>query len=54
MNNRTIEITFRFEKSWNDTENIFDTLLKNGFERLIPVREFIEELKEKGENENSN
>ncbi|PWH83357.1 hypothetical protein DIS18_02040 [Algibacter marinivivus] len=51
MNNRTIEITYRFEKSWNDTEKIFDMLLENGFERLIPVREFITELKEKGENQ---
>jgi hypothetical protein len=51
MNNRTIEITSRFEKSWNDTEKIFDMLLENGFYRLIPVREFITELKEKGENQ---
>ncbi|MCP4054690.1 MAG: hypothetical protein GY739_16890 [Mesoflavibacter sp.] len=51
MNNRTIEITSRFEKSWNDTEKIFDMLLENGFERLIPVREFITELKKKGENQ---
>ncbi|XLS27954.1 hypothetical protein ACJD0Z_12180 [Flavobacteriaceae bacterium M23B6Z8] len=51
MNNRTIEITSRFEKSWNETEKIFDMLLENGFERLIPVREFITELKEKGENQ---
>ena len=52
MNNRTIEIKSRFEKSWNDTEKIFDMLLENGFERLIPVREFINELKQKGENQN--
>ena len=52
MNNRTIEITSRFEKSWNETEKIFDKLLENGFERLIPVREFISELKQKGENQN--
>ena len=52
MNNRTIEIISCFEKSWNETENIFDMLLENGFERLIPVREFISELKEKGENQN--
>ncbi|MBB3122514.1 hypothetical protein FHS04_000002 [Mesoflavibacter sabulilitoris] len=51
MNNRTIEITSRFEKSWNDTEKIFDMFLENGFERLIPVREFISELKKKGENQ---
>ena len=51
MNNRTIEITSRFEKSWNDTEKIFDMLLENGFERLIPVREFITDLKKKGENQ---
>lgn len=51
MNNRTIKITSRFEKSWNDTEKIFDMLLENGFERLIPVREFITELKKKGENQ---
>ncbi|WP_117175776.1 hypothetical protein [Mariniflexile rhizosphaerae] len=52
MNNRTIEITSRFEKSWSDTEKIFDMLLENGFERLFPVRQFIIELKEKGENQN--
>ena len=52
MNNRTKEITSRFEKSWNETEKIFDMLLENGFERLVPVREFISELKEKGENHN--
>ena len=52
MNNRTIEITSHFEKSWNETEKVFDMLLENGFERLIPVREFISELKEKGENQN--
>jgi len=52
MNNRTKEITSRFEKSWNETENIFDMLLENGFERLVPVREFINELKRKGENKN--
>lgn len=52
MNNRTKEIISRFENSWNDTEKIFDTLLDNGFERLIPVREYITELKKKGENRN--
>ncbi len=52
MNNRTTVITFRFEKSWNDTEQVFDMLLENGFERLIPVRELIKELKQKGENQN--
>ncbi|WOD43099.1 hypothetical protein [Hwangdonia lutea] len=52
MDSRTKEIIFRFEKSWNDTEKIFDMLLENGFERLKPVREFITELKKKEENHN--
>ena len=52
MNNRSKEITSHFEKSWYETEKIFDMLLENGFERLVPVREFITELKEKDESHN--
>jgi len=51
MNNQNLEITSRFEKSWNEKEKIFDMLLENGFERLIPLREFISKLKAKGENQ---
>ena len=51
MNNQNLEITSRFEKSWNETEKFFDMLLENGFERLIPLREFISKLKAKGENQ---
>ena len=50
MDKRTKEIRARFEKSWIETEDTFDDLLEYGFERLIPVRDFIKELKSKGEN----
>ena len=53
MNNRTLEITKRFEESWIETENIFDLFLKNdGFQRLKPVKQFITDLKLKGANRN--
>ncbi len=50
MNTRTEEILSRFEKSWFDTEKFFDRLIDNGnFDKLIPVRTYILELREKGE-----
>lgn len=50
MEYRTKEIRARFEKPWIGTEDIFDELLENGFERLMPVRDLIKELKSKGDN----
>ena len=50
MNDSAKEILLRFEKSWTDTERFFDLLLSNGFESLIPLKEFILEQKENGEN----
>ena len=50
MDNRTIEITKRFQDSWEDTQRIFDLFDSLRFEKLKPVKEFISELKEKGEN----
>lgn len=50
MNIRTEEILNRFEKSWVKTEEFFDMLIGNGnFEKLIPVREFIKDLKQNDE-----
>lgn len=49
MDNRSIEILHRFEKSWKQTEKIFDLFLKNdGFQRLKPVRGFLSQLKKQG------
>lgn len=46
MKNRTEEIINRFNKSWTETENFLDLLIETGnFEKLIPLRNFIEELK---------
>ena len=49
MEERTKEILKRFNESWTSTENFYDDLIKNynGFERLKPVRQFIQSLKEK-------
>jgi len=49
MKNRTEEIINHFKKSWTETEDFIDMLIETGdFEKLIPVRNFIEELKNKG------
>lgn len=50
MDNRTIEISKRFQDSWEETQRIFDLFDNGEFERLKPVKKFIAELKEKGEN----
>ncbi|WP_406684377.1 hypothetical protein N1F78_01200 [Seonamhaeicola sp. MEBiC1930] len=50
MDSRTIEITKRFQDSWETTQRIFDLFDNSGFEKLKPVKKFIAELKEKGEN----
>jgi len=50
MDNRTIEITKQFQNSWEETQKVFDSLDNDGFERLKPLKIFIAELKEKGEN----
>jgi len=50
MDDRTIEILNRFYDSWVQTEARFDDLITNheGFERLIPIREFIADLEQSG------
>ena len=50
MDSRTIEITNRFQESWEETQRIFDLFDDGGFKRLKPVKKFIAELKGKGEN----
>ncbi|GAB5399255.1 MAG: hypothetical protein Aureis2KO_08400 [Aureisphaera sp.] len=50
MDSRTIEITKRFQDSWEETQRIFDIFDNGGFERLKPVKKYIVKLKEKGEN----
>lgn len=51
MKSRTDEIINRFKDSWHETELFYDDLIKNypGFEWLIPLRQFINKLKDKGE-----
>lgn len=39
----------RFHDSWEETQQIFDLFDKGGFERLKSVKQFIADLKEKGE-----
>ncbi len=48
MDDRTTEILKRFSNSWTDTKNFYDNLIDNylGFERLRPVRKFIDTLKQ--------
>ena len=48
MDSRTTEITKRFQNSWEETQRTFDLFDNCEFERLIPVKEFIAYLKEKG------
>ena len=54
MDERTIEILNRFNKSWTETEYRYDDLIHNyeWFKRLKPLRHFILTLKENGENRN--
>lgn len=51
MDERTTEILNRFKKSWIDTEKFYDDLISNypGWEKLKPLRQYISELKQKGE-----
>ncbi|MFM2388039.1 MAG: hypothetical protein RL660_2796 [Bacteroidota bacterium] len=50
MDERTQEILKRFSDSWTETEAFYDDLIANypGFERLIPIRQFIATLKQSG------
>jgi hypothetical protein len=50
MDDRTAEILNRFNDSWDKTKAFFDDLITNykGWERLIPVREFIDDLEQAG------
>lgn len=54
MNERNIEIINRFANSWIETENRYKELIDEfeGFEKLIPLRNFIQRLKENGEDKN--
>jgi hypothetical protein len=51
MDERTTEILKRFRDSWTTTENYINNLIDNhhGFERLKPIRQFIQTLKQNGE-----
>lgn len=50
MNERTQEIINRFEKSWNETLERYQMLIDNGgFDKLIPIRNLISEMKENGQ-----
>ena len=51
MDERTMEVVNRFSKSWNDTEKFIDSLIDNhhGFDKLVPFRQFISNLKQAGE-----
>jgi hypothetical protein len=50
MDERTVEILNRFHTAWIQTETLFDDLITNheGFEHLIPIREFIADLEQSG------
>ena len=50
MNERTQEIINRFENSWNETLERYEMLIDNGgFDKWIPIRDLIIEMKENGE-----
>ena len=50
MQNRTEAILSQFAESWVETELFFDNLINDyDFERIKPVRSFISELKQKGD-----
>jgi hypothetical protein len=50
MNSRTEEIIKRFEESWNETLNRYQMIINNGgFEKWIPIRDLIAEMKENGQ-----
>lgn len=50
MDERTVEILNRFQTAWIQTETFLVNLITNheGFEHLIPIREFIAELEQSG------
>jgi len=50
MDERTTEIQRRFKNSWTETEVVYSNLIDNypGFERLKPVKQFIQTLKQNG------
>ncbi len=52
MQDGTIEILKRFDDSWAAVENVYTDLIQNypGFERLIPIKQFMDDLKQMGEN----
>jgi hypothetical protein len=51
MDERTIEILKRFDNSWIETELKYDNLIIDitGFDHLIPLRQFIYQLRQAGE-----
>ncbi len=50
MKSRNEEILNRFEKSWNETYDRFQTLINKGdFDELLPISDLISEMKDKGE-----
>lgn len=51
MNERTTEITNRFTNSWNETITFYNNLFTNypGFERLHPIKPFLETLRKNGD-----
>ncbi|MEO6637513.1 MAG: hypothetical protein ABIN25_04510 [Ginsengibacter sp.] len=51
MDDRTTEILKRFSDSWANTETFYDNLIYKypGFQRLRPIRKFIDNLKQNGE-----
>ena len=52
MDDRTKVINERFEKSWVKTMEIYDDLIENyGWEKLVPLRNFIVNLVETGESD---
>jgi len=50
LDDRTVEILNRFYDSWAQTKVFFDDLITKykSLERLIPVREFIDDLEQAG------
>ena len=51
MDERTAEILHRFKSSWTDTKDFYDKLIANhsGWDKLHPLRTFIDTLEEAGE-----
>ena len=51
MDERTAEILARFKNSWVDTKFFYDDLIANypGWEKLVPLRTFIDSLEANGE-----